>query len=24
VTPFKRFRSLPSGSTGGQHDTLSL
>jgi len=22
VTPFSRFTSLPSGNTGGQHDTL--
>jgi len=22
VTPFTRFRSQPSGNTGGQHDTL--
>jgi len=24
VTPFSRFRSQPSGNTGGQHDTLRL
>jgi len=23
VTPFRRFRSQPSGNTGGQHDTLT-
>jgi len=24
VTSFSRFRSYPSGNTGGQHDTLRL
>jgi len=24
VIPFSRFRSQPSGNTGGQHDTLRL
>jgi len=24
VTPFRRFRSQPSGNTGGQHDTPRL